>query len=201
MGRFPVMSDKSPSTEQLWELLSVNLRSFLRQRLSDDQLAEDLLQETFIRIHRKIGDLDDMQRIEPWVFQIARNLLIDYYRSQSRLATQMADDLVATETATDSNLNEVVAGWLPQMISQLPDTYREAVELYELQGIPQQEIAERLGISLSGAKSRIQRGREKLKSILFDCCTIERDRRGNVIGYARNSPDEPNDCGDCDVSA
>ena len=179
------MNDNSTSTEQLWELFSVKLRSFLLQRVSDDQVADDLLQETFVRIHRKLGELDDVQRINSWVFQIARNLVIDHYRSKSRAALELADELEANNDG--ANLNELVAGWLPQMISQLPDTYREAVELYELQGVSQQEIADKLGLSLSGAKSRVQRGREKLKETLLDCCSFERDRRGNVIGFSRNA--------------
>ena len=147
-----------------------------------------------MRIHRKLGDIDDMQRITPWVFQIARNLVIDHYRAKSRTATEMAADLEVKDD--QANLNELVAGWLPQMISQLPDTYRKAVELYELKGASQQEIADQLGLSLSGAKSRVQRGRERLKALLFDCCSFEQDRRGNLIGFKRNNPAE--ECGRCD---
>ena len=98
------------------------------------------------------------------------------------------EDTLETRPNEEDNLNQLILGWLPQMIAQLPETYRTAVELYEIKGIPQQKIADQLGISLSGAKSRIQRGREKLKSMLFDCCSFERDRRGNVIGFIQKSP-------------
>ena len=81
------MKNNSTTTEEVWKLLSAKLRGFLLHRVSDDQVADDLLQETFIRIHCKLGDIDDMQRITSWVFQIARNLVIDHYRSQSRIAT------------------------------------------------------------------------------------------------------------------
>ena len=182
------MSNKSISTEQVWKLLSDRLRSFLLKRVSDEQAAEDLLQETFVRIHSKLGEIDDAQRINAWVFQIARNLVIDHYRLKSRAALELASDLEANND--EASLNELVAGWLPPMISQLPDKYGDAVELYELEGVSQQEIADKLGLSLSGAKSRVQRGREKLKEILLDCCTFEQDRRGNVIGFARNVPKE-----------
>ena len=185
------MDDKSISTEEIWGLLSVKLKKFLLRRVSDERIAEDLLQETFIRIHKKLDDLDNTQRITPWVFQIARNLVVDFYRSKSREAADMANDLEASADEEEQNLNELVSGWLSKMVSKLPESYRDAVELYELRGIPQQEIADQLGISLSGAKSRVQRGREKLKSMLFDCCSFQQDRYGNVIGYVQNNP------GDC----
>ncbi len=188
-------SNPSISTEQIWDLLSARLRSFLVARVADEQVSEDLLQETFIRIHQRLDRLDDAQRMTPWVFQIARNLVIDHYRAQARAAAAMAEEVEASAGDGPGNLNEQVMGWLPQMIAELPDTYREAVELYELQDLPQREIADRLGISLSGAKSRIQRGRALLKSRLFQCCSFERDRRGNLIGYSPNRADSC-ECGD-----
>lgn len=188
------MSEQPNSTEQIWELLSDRLRSFLRQRVSDEQLAEDLLQETFLRIHKRMAQLDDQQRITSWVFQIARNLVVDHYRSKARTQGEPLLDEPASTADEDRNLNEMVSGWLPVMIAQLPDRYREAVELYEMKGLAQQEIADRLQISLSGAKSRIQRGREKLGSMLFDCCTFDRDKHGNVIDFEQN---DPGSCGTC----
>ncbi len=190
------MENESTTTEELWGLLGERLMSFILRRVSDEQVAEDLLQETFIRVHRKLDDIDDMQRISSWVYQIARNLIIDYYRSKANEAASIADDLEA-DSDENQNINELVSSWLPYMISQLPDSYREAVELYELKGLPQQEIANHLNLSLSGAKSRVQRGRNKLKSLLFDCCSFEKDRRGNVLGFKRNNSTEA--CGgECD---
>lgn len=189
------MSETTNSTEQIWELLSDRLRSFLRRRVSDEQLAEDLLQETFLRIHKRQGQLDDRQRITAWVFQIARNLVVDHHRSKARTQGDPLPEEIAAEVEGEGNLNELVRGWLPGMIQQLPNGNREAVELYELRGLSQQEIADRLEISLSGAKSRIQRGREKLGAMLFDCCSFDRDSRGNVIDF---EPKDPEACGRCD---
>lgn len=182
---------KTPiSTERLWELLSHKLRSFLERRVSDRQVAEDLLQETFVRIHKGLDELDDEVRIEPWVFQITRNLVIDHQRSRKAGPADPddADATLADDPVDGGNLNDVVRDWIPAMIDQLPEPYSLAVRLYELEGVSQQEIADRTGVSLSGAKSRIQRGREKLKALLFDCCSFERDSRGNVLRYTRNAP-------------
>ena len=189
------MTDEKISTEHIWELLSAKLRSFILQRVSDPQVAEDLLQETFLRIHQKLKDVADEQRITTWVFQIARNLVIDHYRSKGRNPAEAMPDDVEAPPSEKENLNEQVEGWLPTMIAQLPDTYREAVELYELKEMPQQQIAEQLNISLSGAKSRVQRGRVKLKSLLFECCSFDRDSHGNVIEYTKNTPGA---CEECD---
>ncbi|NKB67483.1 MAG: RNA polymerase sigma factor SigZ [Candidatus Latescibacteria bacterium] len=183
------MNSDAITTEQLWALLGAKLRNFLLKRVSDEQVAQDLLQETFLRVHKGLDGLNDRQRLTPWVFQIARNLATDHYRSRIRDAA--IDGSETDIDAEEENLNELVAGWLPQMIAQLPEVYRQAVELYELKGLPQQDIADRLGLSLSGAKSRIQRGRTQLKSLLLACCSFERDRRGNFIDY---SPNDPEDC-------
>ena len=172
------------STEQIWEELGAKIKSFVQKRVNDEQTVEDLVQETFVRIHKKLDNVDESQRITSWVFQIARNLVIDHYRSTARKADAIADELEVTSDE-QQNINEMVMGWLPKMIAHLPENYREAVELYELEGMPQQQIADKLKISLSGAKSRVQRGREKLKELLFECCSFEKDRRGNVIGYKR----------------
>ncbi|WP_144043540.1 RNA polymerase sigma factor SigZ [Rhodopirellula baltica] len=182
-------SPDGASTAEIWNLFGEELRTFLLRRVSDAQVAEDLLQETFVRIHTKLNEVDDQQRIRSWVFQIARNLVVDHYRSKSRQAAALADEIAANSEREES-LEDVVIGWLPKMLAQLPDEQREAVELYEIQGLSQQEIANKLGLSLSGAKSRVQRGRSKLKQVLFDCCSFEHDRRGNLIGYQRNHSNE-----------
>lgn len=196
LRKSPGMSGASISTEELWNLISTRLRSFLVHRVGDEQVAEDLLQETFLRIHGGLDTLDDTRRISAWVFRIAGNLVVDHRRAAAGLEPLEAfEDDAAVLDDESGNLNEVVRDWIPAMIARLPDTYRRAVELYELEGLPQQRIADELGLSLSGAKSRVQRGREKLKAMLLDCCTFERDRRGNVIDYVRN---EPGPCGPCE---
>ncbi|QEG23005.1 RNA polymerase sigma factor SigZ [Mariniblastus fucicola] len=179
------MSEGLKTSEEIWLLLGEQLKSFFVVRVRDHQTAEDLLQETFVRIHAKLDTVADVQRIRPWIFQIARNLLADHYRAKSKEAARLAE-LVEAAPDHEQQLEDVVIGWLPRMLELLPDKYREAVELYKLQGMSQQEIADRLNISLSGVKSRVQRGRSKLKDVLYDCCSFEHDRRGDLISISRN---------------
>ncbi len=176
----------SVTTEAVWELLSAKLRGFLRSRVEDDQTAEDLLQETFLRIHRRLETLGDGERLAPWVFQIARNLVVDHYRARGRvrhLPESEAELKTAPSRSEYLNASKEVASWLPPTIDSLPEAYRDAVRMYELEGVSQREIADELGLSISGAKSRVQRGREKLKQVLDRCCSFELDRRGNVLRW------------------
>ncbi len=71
------------------------------------------------------------------------------------------------------------------MIQRLPETYREAVILSEIKGLTQKEVAQMQGTSLSGAKSRVQRGRALLKEMLADCCRLEFDHKGRLCDYER----------------
>ncbi len=170
-----------PSTEAIWAHLSADLRRFIRRRVTDDHVAEDLLQETFVRVHRHLPAIEDADRVAAWVYQIARNVINDHHRKPVNPVVALAD----TDPADDAedHLGQLrcrVAGWLDEMIRSLPEGYREAVQLAEVEGLSQQEVADRLGLSLSGAKSRIQRGRAMLKDALEACCHFEIDGRGNV---------------------
>jgi RNA polymerase sigma-70 factor (ECF subfamily) len=187
-----------PTTDAIWTHLSSDLRRFIRRRVSDDHVADDLLQETFVRVHRNIGTLQEADRLAAWVYQIARNVVHDHHRKATNSTVALADAVPADEC--DNHLSQLRcrgAGWLDEMIRSLPDGYREAVQLAEIKGLPQQEVADRLGLSLSGAKSRIQRGRLMLKDFLEQCCHFEFDGRGNMMDYDPK-PDRKvcRDCGE-----
>ena len=176
------------STEQAWQAMSRQLRAFFRRRVRDDQLAEDLLQETFVRVHNGLASLREQERLAAWVYRIAHNTLRDYFRKGFVSKEILAPDGVVAaalpeEPPSEENHNQEIAAGLRCVVQQLAPRYREAIELAELQGLTQGEVGARLGLSLSGAKSRIQRGRDKLKALLLECCHFERDRRGNVIEY------------------
>ena len=168
----------------IYDSFGSSLRRFIQSRVSGKHAAEDILQEAFLRISKGVSQLADRDRLEPWVFRIARNAVADYYRSVGR--SQQRDalvDPVEEGNQENANLNGEVIEWLPRFIDGLPESYGKAVRLYVLEGRSQSELAQELGISLSGAKSRIQRGRSKLAIALKACCSFEMDRRGNVIDY------------------
>ena len=171
-----------PTTDAIWQRLGADLAQFIRRRVSDEHAADDLLQETFVRIQRGLASLQDADRVAAWVYQIARNVIAEHFRRQSGTLLSLADE-VAAEADPQHELACRAGSWLPSLVDELPATYRDAVRLAELEGLPQQEVADRLGISLSAAKQRVQRGREQLGQLLNRCCTFERDHRGNVVDY------------------
>jgi RNA polymerase sigma-70 factor (ECF subfamily) len=188
----------NPSTDAIWTHLSSDLRRFIRRRVPDDHVADDLLQETFVRVHRNIGTLQGADRLAAWVYRIARNVINDHHRKAANSATALADADPAADCDDQPGRPRCRgAGWLDEMIQSLPDGYREAVQLAEIEGLSGRAVADRLGLSLSGAKSRVRRGRAMLKDVLERCCHFEFDGRGNLTDYDPK-PDRKvcRDCGD-----
>lgn len=174
----------APNSEVIWQDFSERLRGYIARRVTNTDDAEDVLQDVFLKIHSRIDQLDDRSRLAPWVYRIAQNTIVDFYRRR------------ASDRTVDSELPEVAAerpaedppgldAWMRGAIRELPEKYREAIALVEIEGIKQSELAERLGLSISGAKSRVQRGRAMIKDMLLACCHLDFDRRGNIIDYRR----------------
>jgi RNA polymerase sigma-70 factor (ECF subfamily) len=169
-------------TKDLWTQFHASIRAFLVGRVTDRAAVDDLLQEVFVRVHAGIGALRDDAKLKAWIFQIARNVVIDHYRSRSAAVEFDEQSHSGGTTVEEAPLTEL-AGSLQQMIDALPEPYREAVRMSEIEGRTQKELAIRAGISLSGAKSRVQRGRQMLKDLLMNCCHFEFDSRGGIIEY------------------
>jgi RNA polymerase sigma-70 factor (ECF subfamily) len=176
--------DMLTTTEQVWDAFHTPLQQFIRRRVSDEVTAEDVLQDVFLKIHQHIEALRDVKKLESWIYQITRNAIIDSYRNSRPTTNLEAEEVLdMPEELPD---DDVVSDLLPcvrAMVKNLPELDRQALVLTEYQGLTQKELAERLGLSFSGAKSRVQRAREKLKQQLLDCCHFELDRRGHVIDY------------------
>lgn len=174
------------TSEQLWLDYHVGLLNFISHRVGNRDLAEDLLQDVFVKIHSRLDTLADDERLQGWLYRIAQNSIIDHYRTgkpHEPLPDDLAETLLQQPTDDDQAWNEL-ADCLRPMIEWLPESYRDAVQLSELDGMPLKEVAERLNLSLSGAKSRVQRGRAKLKEVLLDCCQLELDCRGKPVSLS-----------------
>jgi len=173
--------------EIAFEELAPKLRGFLARRVSNPSDAEDLAQEILLKLHQRAGEVSDTTRLHAWIWTVARNTVIDFYRRR-RVATVDVEGLDFADSRDDRAAPDVeaeVLGWLRPMIEQLPEPYRDAVRMSELEGVSQAEVAARLSIGLSGAKSRIQRGRARLREILTRCCEFDRGDDGRIAAYRR----------------
>lgn len=172
------------TTERVWEEFHMPLQQFIRRRISDEDTAEDVLQDVFLKIHQHMDALKDVRKLESWIYQITRNAIIDAYRKLRHETTlEEAEALDLPEELPDDDIVSELLPSVRAMVRNLPEPDRQALVLTEYQGLTQKELAERMGLSLSGAKSRVQRAREKLKQQLLECCHFELDRRGHIIDY------------------
>lgn len=167
----------------LWKELSSNLKTFILKKVGNEHDAEDILQDVFLKIFTNLDHLKDDNKIYAWIYQITRNTINDYYRMR-RIRAEISDlpEEGVTSNDEDEIINELVL-CLKNMIESLPDKYKQAIILTELGGLTQKELARKLGISISGAKSRVQRGRIMLKEKFFECCKFQFDRYGNIVEY------------------
>lgn len=177
---------------EIWLKFSHPVKDFIRHQTHNSDITDDLLQEVFIKIHQNLHLLREEEKVAGWVFQIARNTVLNYFRSQKRNLENQ--ELFVTENESENafkenNLNEMVGIWLEEFKKDLAPKYREAIQLVDIEGISQVELANRLGISVSGAKSRVQRGREQLKQKLIDCCPVKTDQYGNIVEIQHKNGD------------
>ena len=170
----------------MWKDLDAKLRPFVARRVNSVDDVDDVVQDVFLRMQRGLDGLRDDQRFGPWVYRVARSAIADHRRRAAR--HPVAESGEAEETAADerdednaSDAERMLAAAVAPFIAMLPSPYREALTLTELQGMTQREAAAMVGVSLSGMKSRVQRGRVMLRESLEACCAIALDARGRVM--------------------
>ncbi|RPH72658.1 sigma-70 family RNA polymerase sigma factor, partial [bacterium] len=184
------MGRTTMASEPPWEELGSNLRTFIGRRVRNPSGVDDLVQRVLLQLVKGLGSLRDAERLHAWVYRTARNILVDYYRSSGarrEVASGDTEDLATAETPErqgspgerdESAALQELAGCLEPLLRQLPAAYREAITLADLEGMNQADAAKRAGLSVSGMKSRVQRGRKQLRSVLEACCRIQLNRRG-----------------------
>ncbi len=171
------------TSELVWQEYHTKLARFIRSRVTEEAV-DDLLQDVFMRIHSRLDSLNDDAKLESWLYQITRNAITDYYRSQ-RKTEDLHEWIEQPPPEEADTIRKELSACLEPMIQELPDKYRHAIQLSELENKTQQEVAEQEGISLSGAKSRVQRGRAILKDILEDCCQFELNQQNQILSYEK----------------
>jgi RNA polymerase sigma-70 factor (ECF subfamily) len=154
----------------------LRLKSFIYQRVRDKAVADDIVQDVFVKVHNKLGQLKDTEKIMGWLYQITRNAITDHFRVKSKAAEPWDLDWEGEPKL----LNDCVSSCLGEMLLTLPEKYKLALEMAEMEDLSQTELAERMQISYSGAKSRVQRARKMLRQKMDEAYVIKTDSYGNV---------------------
>lgn len=174
-------------TQKIWSTFNSHLKAYILSQIKNEHDAKDVLQDVFLKIHDNLHKLRDIDRLESWVFQITRNKINDYYRLQKKnqkLADNIKKEISDDDQFTDFDVYSLPdSSWLKPFIDELPSKYRQALVMTEYENKNQREMAEELGLSISGAKSRVQRARKKIKELILACCHFDFDLYGNVLDY------------------
>ena len=162
------------------------MRGYINKRIDDPDAVDDILQDVYIKASTNLHQLKSKGSLKSWLYRIAYNTLMDFYRQRESF-DELPTDLVAEEGETGAQAREELSECLQPLIDELDPKYAIPLRLAEIEGLPQKEIAEQLGISLSGAKSRIQRSRAKFKDQMMACCDFEIGQDG-VTDYSPKDP-------------
>ena len=165
---------------QAWNLYEDELRRFLLSRVRNAHLTEDLLQDVFVKALSEGSRFCNLDNPRAWLFRVARNHLIDFQRTH-KIHHEVPDEHPEKIENPEPVVN--LSKCLPTALSNLSPEDKEIIELCDLEGLNQSQYAEKKGITLAGAKSRIQRARKRLKSELHSACKIILDENGNVCCF------------------
>jgi len=171
--------------EKIWQDYSRQLKQYIYHEVKDDKLTEDLLHDVFVRVSEKVNTVEDAQKISSWLYRVTSNVVIDYFRKNpADKFVEYQDDFVhESEINRSDEARRELSKCLIPMINELPGNYRKAIYLSEIEGLTQHKVADLMGLSVSGAKSKIQRGRKKVKAMLTDCCEIELDPKNRITSF------------------
>jgi RNA polymerase sigma-70 factor (ECF subfamily) len=179
----------STARDDALHAMRARLHGFIARRVESPDVADDLTQEVLLRLLAH----NDGRVANPtaWLYRVARNVIIDHYRTRASHSRGRHDDgdLAAAVPAEDpfdddpQAAHRELAGCLGSLVDQLAEPYRSAVTAVDLHGRTHTDVAHVVGLSVSGMKSRVQRGRRQVRQLLTECCRVYTTRSGSISGY------------------
>ncbi|MEM9986865.1 MAG: sigma-70 family RNA polymerase sigma factor [Bacteroidota bacterium] len=168
-------------TQEIWNDFNEELYFFILKKVKDKHVANDIFQNTFLKIHKNLSQLQQKEKVKAWVFQISRNEISNYFRAESTYVEP-------SDASQEALLQEYqFVCCFDRLINELPEMYREVIEMVYLKGHKQKEAARELGISLENTKARIRRAKDMLKEKFRACCKYEFDKKGKLVGESNCS--------------
>lgn len=169
----------------IYKTFRSEILGYIKSKIRSREDAEDILQNVFIKISANLDKLagEDV-KLKSWIFTITRNAIIDYYRINANkkkvaVTEEISEDILEPEE--DSDPTKGLDQCMSSMIGLLPDDYRDIIIESEIKGVKQKDLADKYGMAYPSMRSKVQRGRERLKQLFHNCCHIETDKLGNVM--------------------
>lgn len=162
------------------------VRNFILASIRDEWAADDLTQETFIRIQGNLNSLKDTSKLASWVFRIAHNICLDHFRNMKRTSSNECElseakdlfkDAIVQKSLEQREMSSCVQG----VVRLLPEPLRSVLTLFDNAELSHREITETLDTTVENVKVRLHRARKKLKELLEERCTFEVDERNVLI--------------------
>eukprot|EP01086_Lenisia_limosa_P000898 TRINITY_DN1156_c0_g1_i1.p1 TRINITY_DN1156_c0_g1~~TRINITY_DN1156_c0_g1_i1.p1 ORF type:complete len:180 (-),score=12.42 TRINITY_DN1156_c0_g1_i1:336-875(-) len=173
------------TTQYIWNLYADDVKHFILSKVQDDFVADDLLQDTFIKIHTKKDSLKDASKLKAWVFSVARYTVLDYFRKHKLVASDNDTEVVYPEGTSEHTEADCLHG----ILKSLPKKYKLPLYLSDIKGLKQQEVAAQLDLPLATVKSQIQRARKQIAQGFMDCCDFKMNDQGYLVGEIKDKKD------------
>lgn len=173
------------TTKAVWDKYSEDVRRFILSKTKDKMATDDILQDTFIKVHTKLDTLKDDNKLKAWLFSVARYTILDYFKTSKRTI-----ELKEFKFEIDSQPKEhTEKDCLRGILVNLPKKYRDPIFLSDIMGLKQKEVAQRLSLPLPTVKSQIQRGRQQIAQGFMDCCGYTMNDEGHLVGEIKEKED------------
>lgn len=153
---------------------------YVRKRVNHKEDAEDLTQEVFLKLAN--SDSSKIDNVKSWVYTIARNTITDFYRKKKVYIEEIEDSHLVDELIDERAIKDL-SDCIEPFIHKLPEEVRDIMLMTELNNISQKEVAAKLNMNYTTVRSKVQRGRAKLKEIFSDCCVISQGAKGSIMDY------------------
>ncbi|WP_028865943.1 RNA polymerase sigma factor SigZ [Psychromonas aquimarina] len=169
------------NVETIWPEYQAGLKAFLYKNVSNPDDVEDLLQEILIKTYQNLNTVKENTKVKSWLFQIAGNTLIDFYRSRAKGADITQEILWYAQP--DKNVFQQLSLCILPFINALPEEEAKLLTAVEIDGLSQKAYAEKIGVKYSTLKSRVQKSRQMLYGLFSDCCELSIDHKGNLMDF------------------
>ena len=169
----------------IYEQYYSRIRHFILTLVRDEWVADDLVQETFVRVEKHIGSLRDSAKLSSWIYRIAHNLCQDHLRGLKRSALENDESAVEKPSAPvfiQKRMEQHEMGaCVRQYMAHLPASHYTVLALFDILEFSHREIADILDLTVENVRVLLHRARKKLRAILEENCIFEKDERDVLV--------------------